>query len=54
MASQFQDNPHTENTLDMSNSPQHEEEEHMYPEITYALPHEEINKFRRTTRAYTQ
>jgi hypothetical protein len=52
MASHSQDIPHTQSTLDTSNSPQHEEEEHMYPEILYALPHEELNKFRRITRAY--
>jgi hypothetical protein len=54
MASHSQDNPHTESTPEMSNSPQHEEVEHLFPEIPYALPHEELNQFRRITRAYAQ
>jgi hypothetical protein len=52
MASHSQEKPHKKSTPDTSNSPQHEEEEHLYPEIPYALPHEELNKFRRITRAY--
>jgi hypothetical protein len=36
----------------MSKSPQHEEEEHLYLEILYSLPHKELNKFRRITRAF--
>jgi hypothetical protein len=35
----------------MSDSPQ-PEEELVFPDIPYALPHEELNKFRRLTRAY--
>jgi hypothetical protein len=54
MASHFQDIPHTRSTPNTSNSPQHEEEEYMYPKIPYALPHKELNKFRRITRAYTR
>jgi hypothetical protein len=38
----------------MSNSPQHEEEEHLFPEIPYSLPHEELNEFIRITRAYAR
>jgi hypothetical protein len=53
MASHSQDNPHTLSTPEMSNSPQHEEE-HMFPDIPYALPHEELNQFRRITRAYAR
>jgi hypothetical protein len=37
----------------MSNSP-HPEEEHLFPDISYALPHEELNQFRRITKAYTR
>jgi hypothetical protein len=37
----------------MSNSPQPEEEK-LYPDIPYALPHEELNQFRRITRAYAR
>jgi hypothetical protein len=53
MASHSQDNPHTLSTPEMSNSPQ-DEEEHLYPDIPYALPHEELNQFRRITRAYAR
>jgi hypothetical protein len=53
MASHSQDNPHTLSTPEMSNSPQ-QEEEHLFPEIPYALPHEELNQFRRITRAYAR
>jgi hypothetical protein len=42
MASHSQDNPHTLSTPEMSKSPQ-QEEEHLFPEIPYALPHEELN-----------
>jgi hypothetical protein len=52
MASHSQDNPHTKSTPTTSNSPQHKEEEHLYSKIPYTLPHEELNKFRRITRAY--
>jgi hypothetical protein len=53
MASHSQDSPHTLSTPKTSNSPQHEEE-HLFPGIPYALPHEELNQFRRITRAYAQ
>jgi hypothetical protein len=53
MASQSQDNPHTESTPEMSNSPQNEEE-NLFPKIPYALPHEELNQFIRIIRAYTR
>ena len=53
MDSHSQDNPHTLSTPKMSNSPQ-QEEEHLFPEIPYGLPHEELSQFRRITRAYTQ
>jgi len=53
MASHSQDNPHTLSTLEMSNSPQ-QEEEHLFLEIPYALPHEDLNQFKRIKRAYTQ
>jgi hypothetical protein len=53
MASQPQDNPHMLSTLEMSNSPQPEEEP-FHLEIPYALPHDEVNQFRRITRAYTR
>jgi len=52
MASHSQDIPHIDSTHDTSNSPQHEEEEHLYPEIPYALRHEALNKLRIITRAY--
>jgi hypothetical protein len=51
MASHSQDNPHTLSTPEVGNSPQPEEEQ-LFPEIPYALPHEELNQFRRLTRAY--
>jgi hypothetical protein len=35
----------------MSNSPQHEEE-NIFLEIPYALPHEDLNQFRIITRSY--
>jgi hypothetical protein len=54
MASHSQDKPHTKTTPNMSKSPQQKEEEHPYPETPYALPHEELNKLRRITRAYAQ
>jgi hypothetical protein len=53
MASHSQDIPHTLSTPEMSNSPQ-PEEEYFHPEIPYALPHEELNQFRRITRAYAR
>jgi len=52
MASHSQDNRHTKNTPTTSKSSQHNEKECMYPEIPYILPHEELNNFRRITRAY--
>jgi len=54
MASHSQKNPHTESTPNTSNSPKHKEEEHMYPEIPYTRPHEELNKFIRITRSYAR
>jgi hypothetical protein len=51
MASPSQDNPHTLSIPEMDNSPQPEEEP-FHPEIPYTLPHEEVNQFRRITRAY--
>ena len=54
MASHSQYIPHTKNTPDTSKSPQHEEEENFYPEIPYSLPHKELNKFRRITKAYAR
>jgi hypothetical protein len=53
MASHSQDNPHTLSTPEKSNSPQ-QEEEHLFPEIPYSFPHEELNQFKRITRAYAQ
>jgi hypothetical protein len=53
MASPSQDNPHTLSIPEMDNSPQPEEEP-FHPEIPYALPHEEVNQFRRITRAYAR
>jgi hypothetical protein len=53
MASHSQDNPHTLSTPKMSNSPQ-PEEECLFLDINYALPHEELNQFRRITRAYAR
>jgi hypothetical protein len=37
----------------MSNSP-HPEEECLFPDMSYALPNEELNQFRRITRAYAR
>jgi hypothetical protein len=53
MVSHSQDNPHTLSTPETCNSPQLKEEP-FHPEIPYALPHEEVNQFRRITRAYGQ
>jgi hypothetical protein len=53
MASHSQYNPHTLSTHETSNSPQHEEE-HLFPDIPYTLPHEEFNQFRRITRSYAR
>jgi hypothetical protein len=53
MASHSQDNPHTLITPETSNSPQHEEE-NLFAAIPYALPQEELNQFRRITRAYAR
>ena len=53
MASHSQDNPHTLSTHETTKSPQ-QEEEHLFPEIPYTLPHEELNQFRRIIRAYTR
>jgi hypothetical protein len=51
MASPSQDSPHMLSILEMDNSP-HPEEEPFHHEIPYALPHEDVNQFRRITRAY--
>jgi hypothetical protein len=51
MASHSQENPHTLSTPETSNSPQ-QEEENLFLEIPYALPHEELNQFIRITRYY--
>ena len=53
MASHSQDSPHTLSTPETSKSPQ-QEEEHLFPEIPYTLTHEELNQFRRITRAYAR
>jgi hypothetical protein len=53
MASHSQGNPHTLSTHETSNSPRHKEE-HVFPDIPYALHHEEFNQFRRITRSYAQ
>jgi hypothetical protein len=53
MASHSTDNPHLLSTPEVGNSPQPEEEP-FHPEIPYALPHEEVNQFRRITRAYAR
>jgi hypothetical protein len=53
MASHSTDIPHLLSTPEAGNSP-HPEEEPFHPEIPYALPHEEVNQFRRITRAYAR
>ena len=53
MDSHSQENPHTLSTPETSSSPQ-QEEKHLFPEIPYALPHEDLNQFKRITRDYTQ
>jgi hypothetical protein len=53
MASHPTDNPRLLSTPEMGNSPKSEEEP-FHPEIPYALPHEEVNQFRRITRAYAR
>jgi hypothetical protein len=53
MASHSQDSPHTLSTLEMSNSPQ-DEEERLFPDIPYALPHGKLNQFIKITRAYAR
>jgi hypothetical protein len=53
MASHSQDIPHTMSTPETSNSPDHEEE-CLFPDITYTLPHEELNQFRRIKRPYAR
>jgi hypothetical protein len=53
MASHSQDIPHTLSTLEISNSLQ-QEEEHLFPEIPYTLPHKELNEFIRIIRAYVR
>jgi hypothetical protein len=54
MASHSQDNPHTKSTPGTSNSPKNEEVESLFPEIPYALPHKELDQFKRITRAYAR
>ena len=53
MAIHSQDNPHTLSTPETINSPQLKEE-YFHPKIPYALPHEELNQFRRIIRAYAR
>jgi hypothetical protein len=53
MASHSIDNPHTLSAPKEGNSPQPDEEP-FHPEIPYALPHEEVNQFRRIIRAYAR
>jgi len=53
MASHSTDNPCLPSTPEADNSP-HSEEGPLHPEIPYALPHEEVNQFRRITRAYAR
>jgi len=53
MASHSQDNLHTLSTPETSKSPQYVEE-NLFPDIPYALPHEELNQFKRITRAYAK
>jgi hypothetical protein len=53
MASNPIDNPPLPSTPELDSSP-HSEEGHLHPEIPYALPHEELNQFRRITKAYSQ
>jgi hypothetical protein len=53
MASHPTDNPPLPSTPEVDNSP-HSEEGYLHPEIPYALPHEEVNQFRRITRAYAR
>jgi hypothetical protein len=45
MDSHSQDISHTLSTPEMSKSPQHEKE-HMFPDISYSLPQEELSQFR--------
>jgi hypothetical protein len=51
MASHPKDNPRLPSTPKVDNSP-HSEEGPLHPEIPYALPHEEVNQFRRITGTY--
>jgi hypothetical protein len=53
MASHPTDNPRLLSTPEADSSP-HSEGEPFHPEIPYALPHEEVNQFRRITRAYAR
>jgi hypothetical protein len=46
------DNPLLPSNPEADNSP-NSKEGPIHPEIPYALPHEEVNQFRRITRAYT-
>jgi hypothetical protein len=54
MASPIKDSPNTEGTPTTSESPQVEDGSHLHPEIPYAIPHDEVNAFRRITRAYAR
>jgi hypothetical protein len=47
------DNPPLPSAPKVDKSPQ-SEEGYLHPEIPYTLPHEEVNQFRRITRAYAQ
>jgi hypothetical protein len=53
MASHSQDIPHTLSTREMSNSP-YQDKYHLLLEMPYALPHEDLNQFKRITRSYAR
>jgi hypothetical protein len=53
MASHPTDNPPLLSTPEVDNSP-HFKEGYLHPKIPYTLPHEEVNQFRRITRAYAR
>jgi hypothetical protein len=53
MAIHSQDIPHTMSAPETSKSP-HQEEEHIFPEIYYALPHKDLNQLERITRDYAR
>jgi hypothetical protein len=54
MASPSQDIPIIEGTPTTSDSPHVEDDSYLHLDIPYAIPHEEINMFRRITRAYAR